>query len=96
MTASILADEFIAQCCNYVRNIYNYDDYVNCCKEIENDILERVVYYEEGEYKHFFTPDNLHFISQEWWESYDEIEDYNEQKLVHDYIKDTWPDVWRP
>lgn len=86
-----LAEDFIKQSCDYVKSIHNYDDYVMCCKTIEDAIFERDVYDEDtgDQFTIFFCRDWLSYISQEWWEKFGDL-DYKEEKEVMGYIQDVW------
>lgn len=77
-----LSQDFIQQSCDYVREIYNREDFILCCRTIEECISED------------FNSDYLGYIKQEWWEKFDDL-DNNQQKEVKDYINDIWPDIWR-
>ena len=86
-----LAEDFIKQTWDYVKSIHNYDDYIKCCGEIENAILERDFYNEDTgeEYNLYFGEEYLDYISEEWWEKFGDLSN-KEQEEVMKYIQDVW------
>ncbi len=36
------------------------------------------------------------FIGDSWWTQYEDLDTAEEQEYVKNYIKDVFPDTWRP
>ena len=96
-----LGQNFVDQCMKFVNyNSHDHKSYIRIAHELEDSIFEREWCIEvDGSQQHgvgSFDPNEMWFISESWWESYDELDTAEEQQYVKNYIKDVFPDVWRP
>jgi hypothetical protein len=96
-----LGHDFVDQCMKFVyHNSYDTKSYISAANEIENSIFEREWHIEhDGDYQHgvgSFDPNEMWFIGESWWTQYDDLDTKEEQDVVLNYIKDVFPDTWRP
>jgi hypothetical protein len=93
MTVQSIADAFIEEC--IIRLQYNYDkkSFIKEASYIESCLFNRDV--GSDDYEDIAHVSDLTFISDEWWNTYEEL-DYKDQVEVMNYIKDVFPDTWRP
>jgi hypothetical protein len=91
-----LGESFIVQCMNRIKH-YSYDriEYVKAAMDIENAILEKEQWDESTGNEYTNTIHDLWFIEDSFWESYDDLSP-EDQQYVLNYIKDIFPDAWRP
>jgi hypothetical protein len=90
------AKTFIQQCCDHVP--YQFD-FNSVCQEIEDILNEKTICGDDDvtgywEIRYFFGPHDLSFINKNWWDTYNALS-YDQQKEVHEYLKNVWPDTWR-
>jgi hypothetical protein len=86
-----LAESFIQQCMSRVmEQSYDKEKYIAAAVEIENCIFGREVYDNEK-----MNLTDIWFIQDSWWDQYNEL-NHKDQQYVLNYIKDTFPDTWRP
>jgi hypothetical protein len=96
-----LGQQFVDQCMKFVNHqSYDRKSYIKAANDIEDSIFEREWHIErDGDYQHgvgSFDPNEMWFIGESWWDSYEELDTAEEQQYVRNYIKDVFPDVWRP
>ena len=96
-----LGQQFVDQCMKFVNHqSYDRKSYIGVAHSIEDSIFEREWHIErDGDYQHgvgSFDPNEMWFIGESWWDSYEELDTAEEQQYVKNYIKDVFPDVWRP
>ena len=101
-----LADSFIQQCMSRVmEQSYDKEKYIAAAVEIENCILGREVYYDDDYSEVMNLTDiwfiqemnltDIWFIQDSWWDQYNEL-NLQDSIYVLNYIKDIFPDTWRP
>jgi hypothetical protein len=87
-----LGESFVNQCVEYLRkNCVDKEELIRFTKEIEDCLFCRENY--DGER---MCPRDVWFIRDSWWNRYDELESYEDQQWVMGFIKDVFPDIWRP
>jgi len=97
-----LAETFIDQCLEYLhKNCYDRKSLVQAATEIENSLHSRDWCVEvDGIQYHGKTnpadPIDIWMVSSKWWEAYENLETDEERDYVMNYIKDVFPDAWRP
>ena len=88
-----LGESFVNQCVDYLRqNCIDREELIRFASEIENCLFCR----ELDEHNEVAHPRDIWFIRDSWWNRYDELESYDDQQYVMGFIKDVFPDMWRP
>lgn len=94
-----LAETFIDNCLEYLhKNCYDRKSLIQAATEIENALHSRGWYEEiDGiQYHGESNPTDIWMVGSNWWDAYDDLETTEEQQYVMNYIKDVFPDAWRP
>ena len=94
-----LAETFIDQCLEYLhKNCHDRKSLVQAATEIENSLHFRDWYEEvDGiQYHGESDPTDIWMVGRKWWETFENLETDEERDYVIDYIKDVFPDAWRP
>ncbi len=94
-----LAESFIQQCLDFLRQTcIDKEELIRTAKTIEDCLFGREYYHDDGIYVTEGVHDvtDLWFISESWWNRYDNLDSYVDRVYVMGFIKDVFPDTWRP